>query len=134
MAAFYRKAANIQMDSRPPNRFFSEPWYQKVMRKPPILNFIQLMAIDELEWSIDSSGGLWVMDGVREDIGRAKARFDILRLNIANRILELRGREKATRASELVPEFFSEEFVHPDTGAVYEWNAEEGVFDYEGEE
>ncbi len=132
-AFFCRWATDIEWDSKPPNPYFSEPWYYRAMRKPPVSNFLRVMAIDELLWSnyLESFGG---SDGVRDDFIVAKARFDILRLNLANRILGLRGRETASRASELVPEFFKEELAHPGTGDPYEWDAEAGEFVFETEE
>ncbi|MCB9770779.1 MAG: hypothetical protein H6752_21460 [Candidatus Omnitrophica bacterium] len=129
MAEFQRKASDIYVDTQGARELLPLGW--KIERIPPVRIFMRLMAIDEVIWSFEILRGAYMLDGFRVEQMNAISKFDLLRLNIANRILELHGQEKATSASELVPEFFEEELVHPDTGEAYEWDAEAGEFVYE---
>ncbi|MCA9418815.1 MAG: hypothetical protein KC917_21250 [Candidatus Omnitrophica bacterium] len=131
-ADFHQRANQIEIQQSPLAYAFMEPRYVTEMRRPPLLYIARLLAIDELLCVVNDHQMFLQKDGgLRKDFVRTRIHFDLLRLNIANRILELHSQEKATSASELVPEFFEEELVHPDTGVAYEWDAEAGEFVYE---
>ncbi|MCA9425969.1 MAG: hypothetical protein KC994_12890, partial [Candidatus Omnitrophica bacterium] len=65
---------------------------------------------------------------VREKERIFQVRFDLARLYLANRIREMEGRDLATQASNLIPEFFEEEPLDPFTGEGFLWSTENRQF------
>jgi len=65
---------------------------------------------------------------------RAKANFDILRLSLANRIVELEAGNKVTDPKEFVGRFFDEELPDPFSNSSFLWDATNEVFYSVGED
>ncbi len=82
-------------------------------------------------WGVYELGTLLFLQNDLETLERMRkvnALLDLVRLNLANRILELEGRPLATRPSDLVPEFFEEEPIDPFSGKSFLWDDEEMIF------
>jgi hypothetical protein len=132
-AGFNRQALRIQIEKYPDSfthleRLTKSGFLRLRLRLERFAWQNDVVSLLFLSQELQSADAWKSLSGFEEDALRTAQQFDLARLFLVKRILEMEGRETPTTVAELVPEFFEEEPLDSITGEPYKWDAETGEF------